>query len=65
VLPAACARRVTVEAASTFGWERYAGGQGLLIGLNRFGDSAPAKKLAEVYGFTAAAIAERVKGYLA
>jgi transketolase len=65
VLPAACTRRVTVEAASTFGWERYAGTQGLMIGLNRFGDSAPFKKLAEAYGFTAPAIAERVKAYLA
>ena len=65
VLPAACTRRVTVEAACTFGWERYAGGQGLMIGLNRFGDSAPYKKLAEVYGFTAPAIADRVKAYLA
>jgi len=64
ILPAACTRRVTVEAGSTFGWERYAGSRGLMIGLNRFGDSAPYKKLAEVYGFTATAIAENVKAYL-
>ena len=65
VLPAACHRRVTVEAGSTFGWERYAGAQGVMIGLNRFGDSAPYKKLAEAYGFTAAAIAERARAALA
>jgi transketolase len=65
VLPASCTRRVTVEAGATFGWDRYAGSQGLTIGLNRFGDSAPYKKLAEVYGFTAPAVAERVKAYLA
>jgi transketolase len=65
VLPAACTRRVTVEAASTFGWERYAGTGGLMIGLNRFGDSAPYKKLAEAYGFTAPAVASRAKAYLA
>ena len=64
VLPAACMRRVTVEAGSTFGWARYAGSQGLTIGLDRFGDSAPYKKLAEVYGFTAPAIAERTRAYL-
>lgn len=64
VLPAACTRRVTVEAGSTFGWARYAGSQGLMIGLDRFGDSAPYKKLAEVYGFTAPAIAERTRAYL-
>jgi len=64
VLPPACTRRVTVEAASTFGWERYAGLAGLMIGLNRFGDSAPYKKLAEAYGLTAPAIAARVKAYL-
>lgn len=65
VLPAACRRRVTVEAGSTFGWERYAGPEGLMIGLNRFGDSAPYKKLADEYGFTAARIAAKVKAYLA
>ncbi len=65
VLPRACTRRVTVEAGSTFGWERYAGPAGLMIGLDRFGDSAPYKKLAEVYGFTAEAIASRVRAYLA
>jgi transketolase len=64
VLPAACDRRVTVEAATTFGWERYAGPKGLMIGLNRFGDSAPYKKLAEAYGFTAQAVFSRVKTYL-
>ena len=65
VLPPACTRRVTVEAGSTFGWARYAGREGLTIGIDHFGDSAPAKRLAEEYGFTAAGITARIREYLA
>ena len=54
VLPLACARRVAVEAACTMGWERYVGSGGRVVGLNHFGASAPAKVLAEKFGFTAA-----------
>lgn len=44
--------RVTVEAASPFGWERYAGPGGIVIGLNRFGASAPGPIVLEKLGFT-------------
>lgn len=64
VLPAACKKRVTVEAGTTLGWERYAGDAGLKIGLDRFGASAPAKVLAEKFGFTADAMAARIAAYL-
>ncbi len=52
VLPAAVRARVTVEAASTFGWERYAGDRGVIIGLDRFGASAPGALVLKELGFT-------------
>lgn len=47
VLPHAPKKRVVIEAASPFGRKRYAGEEGLVIGMNRFGASAPYKALAE------------------
>src|SRR2546425_8739740 len=52
VLPAAVTARVTVEMASTFGWERYAGPKGKMIGMRTFGASAPLKDLLKRFGFT-------------
>ena len=43
--------RVAVEAASTFGWERYVGGSGEIIGMRTFGASAPLKDLERKFGF--------------
>jgi len=54
VLPPECRMRLAVEAGVSFGWERYVGIEGRVIGLNRFGASAPFKVLAEKFGFTAA-----------
>jgi transketolase len=54
VLPKAIRRRVTVEAASTLGWERFAGLDGIMIGIDRFGASAPAAELMKNFGFTTA-----------
>lgn len=53
VLPATCAKRVAVEAGSPFGWERYVGAGGRVVAVRGYGASAPAKVLAEKYGFTA------------
>lgn len=53
VLPATCVARVAMEAGSTFGWERYVGLQGRIIGMNSFGASAPAGALMKHFGFTA------------
>jgi transketolase len=58
------APRVSVEAAATFGWESIVGPDGLSIGIDRFGASAPAEDLAEHFGFTPEAIAERVRNHL-
>jgi transketolase len=53
VLPAAVTARVAVEAGVTDGWWRYVGPQGRVIGIDRFGESAPAGELFEQFGFTA------------
>ena len=52
VLPAAVSARVAIEAGVTEGWWRFVGTQGRVIGLDRFGESAPASELFEHFGFT-------------
>ncbi len=56
--------RVSVEAASTFGWSQIVGAHGLSIGIDHFGASAPADELGEQFGFTATAVARRVRSLL-
>jgi transketolase len=51
VLPAAVTARVSVEMASTFGWERYVGPKGKMIGMHSFGASAPLKDVLKKFGF--------------
>jgi len=55
VLPSACRRRVAIEAGRTSNWHKYVGLDGLILGLDRFGASAPFKTLAEKFGFNPAA----------
>jgi len=52
--------KVSIEAGVTFGWERFIGQDGLAIGLDRFGASAPAEVLFKHFGFTAEAIVPKV-----
>jgi transketolase len=52
--------RVSVEAGTTFGWERYTGLHGLRIGIDRYGVSSPAKDAFEFFGLTPDAVARRV-----
>ena len=52
VLPAAITARISVEMASTFGWERHVGSKGKMIGMHTFGASAPLKDLLKKFGFT-------------
>ena len=52
VLPPEVTARVAIEQASTFGWERYVGTTGHVIGMQTFGASAPLKALQTEYGFT-------------
>jgi transketolase len=53
VLPAKVTARVSVEMASIFGWERYTGPRGKIIGMRSFGASAPLKDLLKKFGFSA------------
>lgn len=52
VLPTAILKRVSIEMAASFGWERYVGLQGKIISIDRFGASAPGDIIIEKYGFT-------------
>jgi transketolase len=52
VLPPSVKARVAIEAAAPMGWERWVGDQGTIIGLERFGASAPYKTIYEHLGFT-------------
>ena len=62
VLPLSVSNRVSVEAGSTFGWERWVGSAGRSIGLDHFGASAPADVLLEKFGFTVAKVVAAAKG---
>ena len=61
VLPERVKARVSVEQASEFGWQRYVGMTGSLIGMNTFGASAPLKELQTKFGFTPERIVEAAK----
>jgi transketolase len=65
VLPKTVKARVAVEAGSTRGWERYAGADGAMVGLDRFGASAPIKDLMNAFGFTAEHVAAAAKAQVA
>ena len=61
VMPSNVRARVAVEAAATFGWHKYVGLDGAVIGLDRFGASAPYKLLFQEFGFTAENVAATAK----
>jgi transketolase len=61
VLPPELTARVSVEQASTFGWERYVGLTGARIGMETFGASAPLKELQKKFGFTVERVVEAAR----
>ncbi len=65
VLPSSITARVSVEMASTFGWERYVGLKGRTIGMHRFGASAPLKDLLKFFGFTTDAVVAEARKAIA
>jgi transketolase len=65
VLPPTVRARVAVEAAAPFGWERWVGDAGRIIGMERFGASAPAEVLFERFGFTPDRVADVAREVLA
>ena len=56
--------KVAIEAASPFGWQKYVGDKGLVLGIDRFGASAPAEDLYDFFGLTPNKIAEAVSAAL-
>ena len=64
VLPPSIRARVAVEMASTFGWERYVGLDGRIVGMRSFGASAPLKDLLKHFGFTVEAVIAAAKDVL-
>ena len=65
VLPPACGKRLAIEAGTTLGWQKYVGDRGRVIGLDRFGASAPYAELARQYGFTPENVARAARELLA
>ena len=64
VLPPNVRKRLAVEAAHPMPWYRWVGDEGDILGIDRFGASAPSKDLFVRFGFTAERVAERAKALL-
>ena len=64
VLPSAVTKRVAVEAGVTDGWWKYVGTSGKIVGLDRFGESAPAGELFKEFGFTVENVVKNVEAIL-
>ncbi|MDY0211671.1 MAG: transketolase [Desulfuromonadaceae bacterium] len=64
ILPPECRKRLAIEAGSTFGWERYVGLDGTIIGMEGFGASAPGNELMQHFGFTCANVVKRARHLL-
>jgi transketolase len=64
VLPPGVSARIAVEAAVTAGWHKYVGSDGVIIGIDTFGESAPAKELFSYFGFTVGKVVEAVNSLL-
>jgi transketolase len=64
VLGSQSALRVSLEAGITMGWEHYTGLNGLNLGINRFGESAPGKDVANHFGITPQAVAKKIQSRL-
>ena len=65
VLPPSVTARVAVEQASTFGWDRYVGLTGAIVGMSTFGASAPLKDLQRLFGFTPDTVVDAARAQLA
>jgi len=61
VLPSQLSKRISIEAGVPIGWERYIGNQGVIIGINSFGASAPGELVLEKFGFSVENIISKTK----
>ena len=59
-----CKKRISIEAGTVLGWEKFVGKDGLKIGINEFGFSAPGKDVAEKLNFTKEVITKKIEDYL-
>ena len=64
VIPPEVKNRIIVEAGISMGWEGYAGEKGIIIGIDKYGSSAPGGKVMAEYGFTVENIFEKAKGLM-
>jgi transketolase len=64
VLPGTVSRRLAVEAGATFGWERWVGTAGAVVGIDRFGASAPGEVVMKEFGFTVERVVARARALL-
>ncbi len=64
VLPCACQKRLAIEAGVTFGWWKYVGCQGAVIGIDRFGESAPGDQVMKHLGITTEHVVQKAKELL-
>jgi transketolase len=63
VLPSAVTARISIEAGSTLGWQKYIGAQGKAIGIDKFGASAPAGTIYKEYGITVESVIAAAKSF--
>lgn len=64
VLPKAVKRRISIEAASPMGWHKWVGSEGIVMGINRYGESAPFEQVYEHLGLTVDKIVENAKSLM-
>jgi len=65
LIPKRGSMKVSIEAGITMGWDKYIGPNGLAIGIDHFGASAPGKDLAEEFGFTTDQVEKKIRNHLA
>ena len=64
VLPKASKKRLSIEALSPFGWEKYVGDEGKILGINRFGESGKGEEVLEALGFSVDNVVKEAKALL-
>ncbi len=64
ILPPEVTLRLIIEAGTTFGWHKYAGSKGIILGIDHYGNSAPAQVLQKMYGFTVENIIKTIEDKL-
>src|SRR5690606_22847907 len=64
IFPKSVRKRVAIEAGSTIGWHKYVTDEGAVIGIDKFGESAPGDEVMEEYGFTVDHVIKKVKSIL-